>query len=202
MSTPTPPPGPPNKKPIGRYLRKAPATNPPVTAMTLGNTADLPDVVHVKSAIDNTGMGPEIVRLRKNGLTIAEIAQQLGFSVRQVSEWLEKYRGMGEDQKLQVHKRSVFNLADNLEETFKDIYDVLERVKGQNPDMELKALDKLLKAQERAASLVEKIEMYKENERFKEVVLDLLDQEAPGIKAKALKKLSEYKEGIAALRPL
>lgn len=194
----------PNGKPrITRYSQKS--TPPPdkVPAhLVPGNTGDLPNIGGAKSEIDKTGMGSEVVRLRKAGLTHADIALQLGFSSQQVSDWLSRYRAMTEEQRLLIHHRSVFNLADNLEETFKDIYDVLERVRGQNADMELKALDRLLKAQERAAMLVEKIELYKENERFKETVLDLLDQEAPGIKAKALKKLSEFKEGVSALRPL
>jgi hypothetical protein len=194
----------PNGKPrITKYRRKS--TPPPEQVppeLSPGNVGDLPDTIPIKSEIDKSGMGTEVVRLRKAGLTHAEIGIQLGFSQQQVAGWLSKYRSMTEEQRLLVHHRSVFNLADNLEETFKDIYDVLERVRGQNADMELKALDRLLKAQERAAVLVEKIEMYKENERFKETVLDLLDQEAPGIKAKALKKLAEFKEGVSALRPL
>lgn len=194
----------PNGKPrITRYQRRSsppPDKVPP--ELSPGNVGDLPTTITNKSEIDKVGMGSEVVRLRKAGLTHAEIAIQLGFSTNQISDWLAKYRAMSEEQRLLVHHRSVFNLADNLEETFKDIYDVLERVRGQNADMELKALDRLLKAQERAAVLVEKIELYKENERFKETVLDLLDQEAPGIKAKALKKLSEFKEGVSALRPL
>lgn len=167
---------------------------------------ELPAVGGAKSVIDKLGLGPEVVRLRKAGLTQEEIAIQLSLSRTQVSDWLSKYNNMGVEQRGSVHKRSVFELADRVQDVFEDLYVILEDIRGNteggNRELEVKVLDKVLKAIDMAGNLVEKIEIYKSNERFKEVVLDLLDQEAPGIKAKALRKLSEYKEGISALRPL
>jgi hypothetical protein len=193
------------KRKINQFVSKVFKPAPPTPAgLRISNTDDLPLRGGAGSEIDKLGMGSEVLRLRRSGLTYAEIGQQMGFTVAQVGDWVEKYRNrMSDQQKMIVHQRSIFDMGSRLEEIFQHLDTTLQEIKGSsNRELELKTADRILKAIDLAASLVEKIEMYKENQRFKEVVLDLLDQEAPGIKAKALKQLAQYKEGISALRPL
>lgn len=153
--------------------------------------------------VEKLGLGPEIVRMRKSGLTYQEIATQLSLDVNHVSNFAARYRNMTEAQRVDVHKRSVFDVAQRLQEVFEDVTEVLSRVRSNNADLEIKAADKLLKCLAMAGDLMEKVQIYEENKRFREIVLDLLDQEAPGIKAKALRRLAEYKsEHLSLLRPL
>lgn len=194
MSTPTPAP-----VRISRWYR-APL---PETATVVDNLKDiLPERNHGGGEIDRLGLGPEIVRLRKAGLTQDEVALELKLSRHQVQHWLEKYNSLEAAAQTKVKTRSIFDMSDRLQETFERLETMLMEIKGENRELEVKILDKILKAIGQAGVLVEKIELYKDNQRFKEVVLELLDQEAPGIKAKALRRLSEHREGIGALRPL
>lgn len=173
-----------------------------ITEADLPEDLDLPTRNGPFSEIDRIGIGSEIIRLRKEGLTQEEIAKQFNLSRDQIQGWLEKYQKLPPEKKQAVKQRSIFEMSDRLQETFERLEKILIEVQGENRDLEIKVLDKILKAVAQAGVLVEKIELYKANQRFKETVLDLLDQEAPGIRAKALKRLSEYHEGITALRPL
>jgi len=166
------------------------------------NELEMPDRVPT-GLVEKLGLGPEIVRMRKSGLTYQEIATQLSLDVNHVSNFAARYRNMTEAQRVDVHKRSVFDVAQRLQEVFEDVTEVLSRVRSNNADLEIKAADKLLKCLAMAGDLMEKVQIYEENKRFREIVLDLLDQEAPGIKAKALRRLAEYKsEHLSLLRPL
>lgn len=163
---------------------------------------DVPDRVP-HGIIEKLGLGPEVIRMRKSGLTYSEIATQLSLEVGHVSSFMTRYKSMTEAQRIDVHKRTVFDVAQRLEEVFEDLTEVLNRVRNNNADLEIKAADKLLKCLGMAGDLMEKVQIYEENKRFREIVLDLLDQEAPGIKAKALRRLAEYKsEHLSLLRPL
>ena len=198
-----------NKKPkklrVKAFFKNKPDSIPTVTNHSIGqqlDTLDLPDRIR-NGVIEKLGLGPEVIRMRKSGLTYNEIATQLSLEVGHVSSFLTRYKSMTEAQRIDVHKRTVFDVAQRLEEVFEDLTEVLNRVRNNNADLEIKAADKLLKCLGMAGDLMEKVQIYEENKRFREIVLDLLDQEAPGIKAKALRRLAEYKsEHLSLLRPL
>jgi uncharacterized membrane protein YheB (UPF0754 family) len=178
-----------------------PASDPKTIGMALDDL-DIPSQVP-RGMIEKLGLGPEVIRMRKSGLTYQDIATQLSLEVGHVSSFIGKYRNMTEAQRVDVHRRSVFDVAQRLQEVFEELTEVLSRVKDNNADLEIKAADKLLKCLSMAGDLMEKVQIYEENKRFREILLDLLDQEAPGIKAKALRKLAEYKsEHLSLLRPL
>jgi transcriptional regulator with XRE-family HTH domain len=160
-----------------------------------------------QSLIDKLGLGPEVLRLRSAGLSQDEIAQTLKMSRAQIQYWLANYTNLTPAGRASKRGKfgSIFEMGDRLQETFEYLMEKLEELKGTengNAELEVKILDKILKAIAQAGVLVEKIELSKENQRFREVVLDLLDKEAPGIKAKALKRLAEHSSTIALLRPL
>lgn len=198
-----------NRKPkklrVKAFFKNKPDSIPTVTNQSIGqqlDTLDLPDRIR-NGVIEKLGLGPEVIRMRKSGLTYNEIATQLSLEVGHVSSFLTRYKSMTEAQRIDVHKRTVFDVAQRLEEVFEDLTEVLNRVRNNNADLEIKAADKLLKCLGMAGDLMEKVQIYEENKRFREIVLDLLDQEAPGIKAKALRRLAEYKsEHLSLLRPL
>jgi transcriptional regulator with XRE-family HTH domain len=153
--------------------------------------------------IDKLGLGPEVLRLRKSGLTLEDIEVQLGIDKNTVSKWLTKYNNLDMDQKKAVQQRSIFGLADRLEENYAELISTLQDViaTGDN-DIKVKVMSEMRQHLKFAMEIMEKLEIIKQNERFKEVVLDLLDQEAPGIKAKALRKLQEHRDAISVLRPM
>jgi uncharacterized membrane protein YheB (UPF0754 family) len=161
----------------------------------------LPAVGGARSDIDKMGLGQTVLRLRRAGLSYAEIAVQVGLNEHQIKDWINKYLDMPDENRQIVEERSVFNIAENLQDIFTRLHGILEEVKHENKEMELKVLDKLLRAQDQAARMIEKIETFNEQRRFREIVLDLLDKEAPGIKQKALANLGKSMDGVAALRP-
>lgn len=195
----------PRKLKIKSFFKNRPDGLPTATNESISkqlDTLDIPARVP-KGVIEKLGLGPEVVRMRKSGLTYEEIATQLSLEVGHVANFITRYRSMTEAQRIDVHKRTVFDVAQRLEEVFEELTEVLNRVRNNNADLEIKAADKLLKCLGMAGDLMEKVQIYEENKRFREIVLDLLDQEAPGIKAKALRKLAEYKsEHLSLLRPL
>jgi len=186
-----------------KFVRVKPPAYNPVNTPQLGNVNQLPIQAGHLSEIDKLGLGPEVIRLRKLGLTHEEIGLQLTLSSQQVSAWLDKYRNLPADQQEEVQKRSIFNLTDRLQESLDSLYGLSTKMKNDlDHGGAVKAEGTILKALTLAGSLIEKLEMQRENDRFRNVILDLLDREAPGIKAKALQELAKYREGISALRPL
>lgn len=166
-------------------------------------TLDLP-VPKRRSLIDQLGLGPQVVQLRKAGLTAEDIALQLGLKPHQVAQWIWRYRSkLSEEQRLAVHKKSVFDVADRLQEVCDYLYEVLDRVRRKDEDLGVKTSTAIMKSLQMAGDLMEKVQVYEENKRFREVILDLLDKEAPGIKAKAMQRLNEMsKTHVSLLRGL
>lgn len=156
-----------------------------------------------RNIIDKLGLGPEVLRLSKAGLTYGDISVQLSLDKSTISEWLTRYNRMTPEDRKPIEARSIFNLAERLQETYAELISTLEDVKlaGDN-DIKVKVIAEMRQQQKFALEIMDKLETMKQNERFKDIVLDLLDQEAPGIKAKALRKLQEHRDAISVLRPL
>lgn len=166
------------------------------------NLYDLPDAVPQKE-IDQLGLGPEVVKLKAQGLTNEEIGQKLGFSKEQVQHYIQSYRSMPLDQKKRLHQRSVFHVADELQSHYSELLSVLkDATANENQDLKLNTLRELRNYMKLSADLVEKLQKMKDDEAYKNAVLDILDKMSPGSKATALKQIATFKQGLSLIKPI
>lgn len=167
--------------------------------------ATLPDRVRTgaKSEIDQFNLGTDVVRLYTSGMTQAEVAAELGLTQDQVQHWLEKYREMTLDQKRNIHKRSIFDLADRLQETFEMIYQELqeERVR-MNGDLKNKNLALLLKVIQVGGVFMEKLHAQQEDRRYKAAMLQVMEDMSPGSRAKVQRALADMDLNVSIVRRL
>lgn len=143
-----------------------------------------------QSEIDQFNLGTQVVQLYTNGVTQAEIGVELNLTRDQVQHWLEKYREMSIDQKRSVHKRSIFDLAERLQESFEMIYNELQ-TQTSNPDLKHKNMSLLLKCIQVGGVFMEKLHQQQDDRRYKAAVLQVMEDMAPGTKAKVQRALSE-----------
>jgi predicted transcriptional regulator len=143
-----------------------------------------------QSEIDQFGLGAEVVRLYTAGMTQQEIGNELNLTKDQVQHWLEGYRKMSIDDRKTVHKRSIFDLGDRLQEAFEMIYQELIDSK-ENKDLNNKNLQLLLKCIQVGGVFMEKLHAQQEDRRYKAAMLQVMEDMAPGTKAKVLRALSE-----------
>jgi DNA-binding transcriptional MerR regulator len=163
---------------------------------------DLPNAVHQKE-IDQFGLGPEVIKLKGQGLTNEEIGIKLGFTTSQIQHYVQSYRAMPVEQKKQLHSRSVFHVADELQSHYSELLLLLkEATRDENPDLKLNTLRELRNYMKLSADLVEKLQKMKDDEAYKNAVLDILDKMSPGSKATALKQIANFKQGIAIIKPI
>lgn len=155
------------------------------------------------SEIDEEGLGPEVLRLRGSGLTLEEIGKRLGYSLGQVQNWLQNYNTMLPAQRRQIQQRNIFNVADELQTHYSELLGMWrEATELDNKDLKLKVLQEARKYMDLSGRLVEKLEQFKNDQAYKDAVLDILETFNPGTKAQALKKIAEFKQGINLLRPI
>lgn len=178
------------------------------TSVVAMATQPLPTRVPHLSEIEKLGLGPEVVRLRQQGYTAVDIGKELGVSKWKVLHYIRQWNEMNPAQRLGLMSRSIFDIAQRLEETVEDLHMMKLEAQGMgdsdipNTDSQIKIAKLELEAMKMAESLTSRLELLKKKDKFQEVVLDCLEEEAPGIKAKALKRLSSEIEGISALRGL
>ena len=167
-----------------------------------GDIYELPDASHQKE-IDQLGLGPEVVKLKAQGLTNEEIGHKLGFSKEQVQHYIQSYRSMPLDQKKRMHQRSVFHVADELQSHYGELLSVLKDASAnENQDLKLNTLRELRNYMKLSADLVEKLQKMKDDEAYKNAVLDILDKMSPGAKATALKQIATFKQGLSLIKPI
>ncbi len=186
---------------IVRFYKADPPTDTP-----FGN---LPAVAGQRSEIDKMGMGTVILQMRAKGLTYQDIAVQTGFSVTQVGNWLAKYHEMEPEDRVNVIKNSIFNIEERLEEINTKLRTMLEDLENQaamggTMDRHLynATLKNLMTAVGMAGDFMEKVAVFRGNERLKDSILETLKEVDEALARRVIKKLSEKREMIAALRPL
>lgn len=161
------------------------------------------DTVPVLSIIDKMGVGPEILRLRAASMSQAQIAERMNLDVKAVNTWLARYENMDEGQRQDVTKRSIFNVAENMQWQFERLYSMLHELRMDgNYEMELRAHAEYRQLIRQAGDLIEKLHVIKQMERLKEAILDVIEDEAPGLKVKILRKLAENKDYFSVIHPM
>lgn len=195
--------------PVGPAQFK-PSTTCPHCGQTFEGMILVPDVDplgvphrNVQSEIDKLGLGGEVIRLKAAGLTNVEIGEKLSFSEDQVSRYIREYRVLTPEKKRQVHQRSVFHVADELQSHYTELLALLkDAIKEDNPELKLNTLRELRHYMKLSSELVEKLQKMKDDEAYKMALLDILDKLSPGAKAQALKQISDFRQGLSLLKPL
>lgn len=155
-----------------------------------------------QSEIEKYDLGSEVVRMYHAGMTQAAIAQDLGLSSDQVRGFLDKYREMSFDEKSSIHKRSIFDLGERLQETFEMVYTELQEIKGDNRDLTNKNLKLLLQCIQTGGVFMEKLHAQQDDRRYKAAMLQVMEDMAPGTKAKVLRALSDMDLNASMVRRL
>lgn len=167
----------------------------------LPDPLDVPNRI-VQKEIDRVGLGGEVIKLKGQGLTNAEIAAKLQFSEDQVALYIRDYRVMPPEVKRRVHQRNVFHVADELQSHYSELLSVLkDAIDNENQEMKLNSLRELRHYMKLSSELVERLQKMKDDEAYKMAVLDILDKMTPGSKAIALKQIAEFKQGLSLLKP-
>jgi len=154
--------------------------------------------------IDKLGLGSEVVRLYSNGMTKQEVADHLGVAKNKIDYYLDKYRKMPLENKKMLHRshRSIFDLAERLQETFEMVYTELQEIRGENRELTNRNLQLLLKCIQTGGVFMEKLHAQQEDRRYKAAILQVIEDMAPGTKARVLKAVSEIDLNASIVRRL
>lgn len=164
------------------------------------NVAD--DPVQSTGAIDKLGLGGEVLRLRRMGMSIDAIAKETGFNKGQVQEWINRHDNLPEQGRQAIADRSIFNVAHHLEIQFERLLALLETLdqKGKH-DLQLMGFGEVRQFLNFAATITEKLYLIQQQEKLKEAILEEIDQEAPGMKARILRRLADKRDYFSVIKP-
>lgn len=148
-----------------------------------------------QSQIDKLGIGGEVIRLRKMGKSIREIADSFNINSSVVSRFFKYYDSMKNTDKIKYEKRSVFDLADRLEELFITNEKQLHRLEGYDDKVAREYSAEMQKNLTLAMQIIEKRDAYEAMksymERLSSLVSDLLLDELPNKRYAILKSINE-----------
>ncbi len=163
---------------------------------------DISKVTADNSLVATLGLGKEVVSRRAAGMTYQDIASDLKLTPAQVSAFCTKYSQMAQDRKKKVLGQSIFEVQARLKDAADDLFRLLDEIhKEENYKFELFAMDRIFRLIELAAETLERTEVLADRNRFQAATLSLLATQTDGVKARALKKLSDFQQGSSLLRP-
>lgn len=131
------------------------------------------------SIIDKLGIGGEVVRLRKQGHTIAQIAAQFKLDTTTISRFFKYYDKQSTKAKLKYEGRSVFETTERLEELQTIILRNIHRLEGDKDDVAVKYVTELRQTLALAVNITEKMANAKALDELKELVVTVLTSELP-----------------------
>lgn len=177
---------------VAQELTGAIQTNQDLVALVRASDPEgnLPKTVHPRR-IDELGLGPDIIRMRKENRTIKEIAATVGLSPDTVSDWLKEYTNRGPEQRAVTieNANSVFNVKDRLEEHQTRIQRILGKLESQlDGEVEgagvplVMAIGELSKVLKLSFDLMTKVEEMNQRENFKKAMVAALDKVSPGFR--------------------
>lgn len=194
-----------SRKKVLRYFQKKPNTSL-ILNESVAVTPELPARVPPMTEIVKAGLAPQVIRLRRMGMPAWQIANEVGVSKYQVQHFLRQYNRLNPEDRTVINSRNIYDLVSQLSNKLEDLENLIAGAQGldggvPNPELELKVHLAEMNVFKMIADLVERLEMIKKKDRFQEIVLDVLDRKAPGIKAECLKLLAEQVDAISMLRP-
>lgn len=173
-------------------LKERISTNHDLVTLVRANDPNgaLPKTVHPRK-IDELGLGPTVIRMRKENRTIKEIAATIGMSTDTVSDWLNAFAIQGPEQRAVTleNSTSVFNVKERLEEHQETIRRILSKLEAQ-VDGEIEgagvplvmAASEMTKVYKLSFELMSKVEEITQRENFKKAMVAALDRVSPGFR--------------------
>ena len=142
-----------------------------------------------KSTIERLGVSQELIRMRKQGKTIAELALVFKLSPKTISHFFRKYDQLKPSDKAKVQKRSVFNTIDEFEELAIIIKRNLVRLEAQNDEVNVKLIGELRQTIVAASNLAERMANHERYQKFTEAVINVLMDELPSKRTVILRQI-------------
>lgn len=170
------------------------------------NTSAGPPPIKVKrgptSFIEESGLGSEIVRLMQNGMDAEAVAKVFNLPKEQVQTFVRKYNKMEPEERKEVVKKDIMQVFDRLQDQYTQLTAILQDAMDSGKvDEQTKVMTEMRHHLALAATVAEKMMQLQQYEKFREIVLDELNKEAPGIKARCLQRLKEQRENFNLLKP-
>jgi hypothetical protein len=141
------------------------------------------------SIVERLGISQELIRLRKEGATIAELAMRFTISTKSISRFFKYYDNLEPSKKAKVQRRSVFNTVDELEELMIVIKRNMARLEATDDENNIKLIEVLRKLIMDAANLSEKMANQERYQKFTEFVIRVLMDELPSKRTVILKQI-------------
>ena len=142
-----------------------------------------------KSSIERLGISQELIRLRKKGKTISELANSFKIAPKTISNFFKSYDKMKPSDKAKVQKRSVFDTVHELEELAVLIKRNIARLEGQDDEVNVRLIGELRQTIIAASTLAEKMANHEQYQKFTDLVIRVLVDELPGKRKEILTKV-------------
>lgn len=143
-----------------------------------------------KSKIERYGMGGELIRLRREGKTLNELATQFGFNNRTIARFFKLYDEALPKRKLELQRTSIFDSSQQMEDLSALIHRSMARLEGANDEVNVKYVAELRQLIELAMKFAEKMANYEKFEMLKNITVDILATELPHRRVEILQKIS------------
>jgi transcriptional regulator with XRE-family HTH domain len=151
-------------------------------------------LVTYTSKIQSLNLGPEILELRRKGMSLDKIAERLGISSNTVSKFLRLYDEATPSKKIEMTKRSVFNIAENYEELGAMLYRCLAKLEHVDPEQHVKYIGELRLLLTQVQKFIEHNTMRSKLDQLRMLVLEILTGELPEKRLEIIEKFR--KSGI------
>lgn len=154
-------------------------------------------LVAYTSKVESLNLGPEILELRRKGMTIERIGERLEISSTSVSKFLKLYDEAAPSKKVEMTKRSVFNIAENYEELGAMLYRCLAKLENVDPEQHVKYVGELRLLLAQVQKFIDQNTMRAKLEELRELVLETLVGELPDKRSEIIERFR--KAGIQKL---
>jgi transcriptional regulator with XRE-family HTH domain len=144
------------------------------------------------SKVESLNLGPEILELRRKGMTFERIAARLSISNATVSKFLRMYDEATPSKKIEMTKRSVFNVAENYEELGAMLYRCLAKLENVDPEQHVKYIGELRLLLTQVQKFIEQNTLRAKLQQLQELVRAILIKELPDKRERITKMFREY----------
>jgi len=145
-------------------------------------------LVTYTSKVESLNLGPEILELRRKGITIEKIGERLGIAANTVGRFLRLYDEATPSKKIEMTKRSIFNVAENYEELGAMLYRCLAKLENVDPEQHVKYIGELRLLLTQVQKFIDQNTMRSKLEELRMVVIEILSAELPQKRLEIIEK--------------
>jgi len=150
-----------------------------------------------QSLVTRLGIGGELIKMRKQGMTLTAIGKTFAIDPTTVSRFFKYYDKLKPSEQINYQRNSVFDVTERLQDLFNIINRQIARLEGTNDDIAQRYTSELRQTLALGVQITEKFNVYKkmttEHEEFKHLVFEVLADELPHKRTQILKKITEAK---------